>query len=114
MQCVDGGFAPELWRPAGSSTLALRPFQDSLVRQLSSKKAAKLLRERPSCWLRWANASNIIVGSVMVMRCDERKVFVVVDCLVSDVWSRSLVLESIGAAMALRSDYGEMLKQQGA
>ena len=50
----------------------------------------------------------------MVMRCDERTVLVVVGWLVSDVWSRSLALESIGAAMALRSDYGEMLKQQGA
>ena len=93
---------------------ALRLRQESLVRQLSSKKAAKLLSERPSCWLRWANASKIFVGSVMVMRCDEPTVLVVVDWLVSDVWSRSLALESIGAAMALRSDYGEMLKQQGA
>ena len=63
---------------------AQKPGQDSLVRQLSSKKAAKLLRDRPSCWLRWANASKIFVGSVMVMRCDERTV-VVVGWLVLDV-----------------------------
>lgn len=90
---------------------APRPDHDSLVRQLSSKKAAKLLRERPSCWLRLANASKITEGSVMVMRWEERTV-VVASFLVSDVWDRWLALESIGAAMALCSNYGEMLKQQ--